>query len=203
MHRVRRLLLVTFIINRQRDHHRLLNEVGSVDDRVSVKLPEVFDLVDPLEIQLHFLVGFEVRVPDTLLDRMTYLFAANAADILEHLLGFDASAIIVIVNFIVLGLMFAELAARLFFPPFAAAPPHLAAPVRLVSATRPVEILFFNILVGAVFTSFHSLAEITFALDQLGDPEFQSIPFLRQLFDFFLLPDPLFKVQPDFLNCRL
>lgn len=56
-----------------------------------------------------------------------------------------------------------ELAAGLVFTPFATAPPHFAAPLRLVHTTRPVEVLLLVELLATVLALFQALIEFTFS----------------------------------------
>lgn len=99
--------------------------------------------------------------------------------------------------------MLAELAAGLVLPSFAATPPHFAAPVRLVHATRPVEVFFFDVFIRTVFTSFHTLREIAFSGHKLRNSLLKLFPLLAQLFNFFVLSLPLVDVASDLLDCSL
>lgn len=70
--------------------------------------------------------------------------------------------------------MLFELAAGLVFTSLAAAPPHLATPLGLVSATTPIKVLLFVILLLAAAAHLDMLVHFALARDNLLQiaPEF-------------------------------
>jgi len=58
------------------------------------------------------------------------------------------------VLFIFLGNVFVELAAWSILDALATAPPHLAAPFRLVHSAGPIEVLLLIVLIAAVLALF-------------------------------------------------
>ena len=74
--------------------------------------------------------------------------------------------------FVVLRLVFTELAASIFFVLLTAAPPHLSAPISYVLGTTPVEVFFFVVLFATVLASFEPAVEFTLPADEFGYPCF-------------------------------
>ena len=87
--------------------------------------------------------------------------------------------------------MLAELAARLVFSPLSAAPPHFAAPLGLMYATRPVEIFLFVKLLLTIFANFDVM--IYFALLRHNFLQIFSKFFAVFLSSFFLFFQSLAK----------
>jgi hypothetical protein len=69
---------------------------------------------------------------------------------------------------ILLGNVFVELAAWSILNALATAPPHLAAPFRLVHAAGPIEVLLLIVLIAAVLALFQILIHFAAPLQKLG-----------------------------------
>lgn len=163
--------------------------MSSAHHRVSVKLAEALHVSDPRIVFFRVLTSLEVRVLVTILNAVTKLSAAKAPRILQllQLLHFFVGRVVVLlIRVVVLGLVFRELAAGLVLTPLSATPPHFTAPLGLVHAAGPVEILLFIELLLALLAGFESLVELTFPLQKLSHILLQFIPFVGNYL-FFLL----------------
>jgi hypothetical protein len=64
--------------------------------------------------------------------------------------------------------MLVKLTARSILIALATAPPHLAAPFRLMHTAGPVEVLFLIVLISTVFALFKILVHFAFSLQKFG-----------------------------------
>ena len=167
-----------------------------------MQFSEIFNFLDSAQLTAQVLLSLYVWVSDALVDRVTNLFAADAPDILQKFGGFCFLVSAIFISFlVVLALVFGVFAAGLILASFTTAPPHLTAPVRLVSATRPVEIFFLQVFIRTIFTCFYAVDEISFTGCELDQPFFQFFPFLSQNFDGSVELHALFNMGFYFLTC--
>ena len=96
-------------------------------------------------------ISAKVGVPLALVNRVPHLPATRAFRI-GPLLHFEPVSLPLEV--LVLGPVLVKAAARLVQGSFPAAPPHGAAPLRRVRATRPLEVLFLGEFLIALLTDF-------------------------------------------------
>jgi hypothetical protein len=101
---------------------------------------------------------------------MSQFFATNAAHILVVVQRIFVGVFAHI--FVVFGLMLSEFAAGLVLAPLTTTPPHLTAPVRLMSSTTPIKVLLFTILFSANLTGFHSTVKLAFSINELLNTNF-------------------------------
>jgi hypothetical protein len=86
------------------------------------------------------------------------------------LIGFLVSIGISALIFIILfAFVLAELATRSFLSVFAAAPPHLTAPFRLMRTARPIIILLFEVLFTALFANLLVVFDAETPIFQFGN----------------------------------
>jgi len=178
------------------NHHRLFQQVSRLDDAVGEELTEVRHSLDALELLIGLLAGFDVGVARAVLYGVTNFFTTEAAHILFALL---AVAIVVVVHvvliiFIILGLVRAELTATRVLARLTAAPPHLTAVLALMNRTTPLEVLFFVVLLSALFASEQTRVELALPLDQLLNSQLGLLLVHGQLLARFLQIENLVEV---------
>lgn len=158
------LILISIVIDLERDHHRLHNEVCCVDHGVCVQLSEILNLLYAFLFELTWSHSLVVGVTWALLNSMSLLFTANTAQLLGLFL---MAALLFLLIKVIFAFMLGKLAPRRIDAPLSTTPPHLTAPLRLMHAARPIIILLFIELLGAILTGFLRFGEITFLRDQL------------------------------------
>lgn len=108
---------------------------------------------DPLTLQLQILLSLNVGVFRTVVYQVTSLFAAEAP--LQMFVVVMIRPVVTVVVVFILGLLvFRELAPGGLFGALAAAPPHLAGPLRLVCSAGPVKVLIFFVVALTVEAQF-------------------------------------------------
>jgi hypothetical protein len=150
---IARLRVIAIIVNLQRHHYRFLDEVSGVDHGVRVELLKILDLLNALDVDIRWLISFEVGVARAILNFVADFLAAHTAHLLHRLLIFVV-VFIIARGFVLLALVLAKLAAGLVLAAFAAAPPHLATELRQVHPARPIVILLLSVLLGAILACF-------------------------------------------------
>jgi len=140
--------------------------VGRRDYSVRVDLLLYVHVRQPCCLVLDLDLRQKVRILVTVLYAVPDLFAAETPLVPQLPKFFLFLFYWVLVLFILNSIshfVLHELAAGLVFTPFATAPPHFAAPFRLVHTTRPVEILLLIELLATVLALFQALVEFTFS----------------------------------------
>ncbi len=99
---IQRFLLLALFVGRNGNHHRLLDKMSGVDNRVYMQLFVVLDFLNPLVVLFCSRVSSEVRIASAVLDPMPDLFAANTPDIPQHLLLVCSCSPVLLVVFLVL-----------------------------------------------------------------------------------------------------
>lgn len=197
--RIHGLIAVAFIVDLKRHHHRFLNEVRGVHDRVRMQFPKVLYFVDALDFVLGLRGGLEVGVARAVLDAVPELLAADAAHVLLAADGVVGAALIFVL-LLVFALVLAEFAAGLFLAPLSAAPPHFAAPLGLVRAARPVVVFLLDVLVLAVLARLDARVEVALARDELLNARFLFVALFLESADFLLLNLAALHVNSDFFD---
>ena len=174
------------------------------DCGIGEKLPEILNLLNPIQFFLGFGTRFYVRVSRTVIDVVTKLFTAVAPNVFE-LLGLILLAIVVLVIiFIVLTLMLSKSTALNIRATLTAAPPHLTAVFIPMGSATPVEVLLFVVLFTARLADFDALVHFSFATLQLDDPLLHLLPFehhsLALLFRLLEFVDFLVKIARQLLD---
>ena len=157
---------ISFFVILYRHHDRLLEQMSRLHYRVGEKFSKVLHLLNSREFCVHFGTCLDVRVPCAVVDRVTNLFAACAADVLLRLCLIALLFVIHIFFFIVFGLVLAVLASRLILGRLTAAPPHLATVVALMHTTTPIVILFIVEFFATVFACLEATVKLAFTLDE-------------------------------------
>jgi len=111
-----------------------LEEVSREDHGVREELSEVSNPLYSLDILLYIYVGLQIWITRAMLNLVPYLLAAVTPHILLLLLLILAFGITSIIILIVLALMLSELAASGILRGFTTTPPHLTAPIALMSS---------------------------------------------------------------------
>jgi hypothetical protein len=88
------------IVDNVRHHHRLLDEVGRVDNCVNVELLELFYLFDAVVVLFSLSGSSQVGIPRALVNRVAHLFAANTFGILLHLVLIFGTLLLVVLVFV-------------------------------------------------------------------------------------------------------
>ena len=111
----------------------------------------VFTFDYPRELCLNLLLCFEIWVPRTLVNQVALFLAAQAPVVVIV----NRPIVCAILVFIVPELdVFGELAPQSILVRFATAPPHLARPLTVMRATRPVEVFLVFVVALTVPTHF-------------------------------------------------
>lgn len=74
--------------------------------------------------------------------------------------------------------VFGKLATRLVFDSLTATPPHLAAPLGLMRATRPVEVLLLEVFDLAVIADLGSTLELPFSVQESSNMLLSCVPLI-------------------------
>lgn len=111
---------------------------------------------------------------------MAEALAAVAADLLALELLVDRVDTCLF-HFLGALLVFLELTASGVVASLSAAPPHLATPLRLVRAARPIEVFTLVEVLSAVLTNQKPLVETAASLLQLADEVFELLTLLQKL----------------------
>ena len=168
---VANLLNIAIFVVLDRDHHRLLQHVGRLDNAISKELSEVLHFLDSDEFLINLGAGLDIWVACTLRDSVADLFTTGASDILIRRLLVVLLLIGHVLILIIFALVLAILAAELVLALATTAPPHLATVVTLMHPTTPIEVLFLIVLLAAVFARLEPTVEFALSLDQLLNPQ--------------------------------
>jgi hypothetical protein len=74
----------TIIVNFQRNHHRLFDEVGCVYDGVRMQLPEILYFVYTIKFLFNTEASAQIRIPSALINPVPQLFTTDATGILKQ-----------------------------------------------------------------------------------------------------------------------
>lgn len=154
LHYFLRLLKLVLRSHCDWNHYWLLNEVSCPNQCIGTGFLQFADWLDSLNIIIHVTHGLKVWVVQAVLNWMANLFATKTSHIAQ-LFFFLLCAIlwVIWITFLLFRLVFTELATRLVDATFATAPPNFTAPVGLMRSTWPIEVLFFRVLLGTIFTN--------------------------------------------------
>ena len=158
------MLLVHFLFLLRlsgRHQNTLLEEVSRCHYGVSVKFSVVLDVLDPNVVCIGVMLRTNVRVSGALLYQMANFLAAVAPDVfglfLRLLLVRVQVFLVVLLRFVTI-----VLAPWLVFILFTAAPPDFSGVLTTMDAATPLEIVFLEVRIPAIFTDL--LQDIHFAL---------------------------------------
>ena len=177
------LLLVSFLIVLDRNHHSLFEQVSRRNNRISVKLTEVLHLLDPIEFLICLGTRLNVWISCTVVDQVTDLFAASAAYILLALLLVVVLLLVGLLIFVIFRLVHAELTSWLILANFTTAPPHLATVVALMHSARPIVVFLFWVLLATVLASLEATVKLALSLDELLDSKLRFLFLQTELLD--------------------
>ena len=165
------LFYVPIVVVLDRDHDLLLEQVRCLDDGVSEEFPEVFHLLDSLELNVCFDASLEIWVTQAVLHSVTDLFASGTPHILVVLGTLNVLIVSQIVILVIFRLVLAELASWLVLALFTATPPHFATIVTLMLPATPMEVLTLTVLLIAIFASFETTVKFALTLDEFLDAD--------------------------------